>query len=219
MMQIETQTNKYLGGDTSMNVSAGMAEQVDREALDIIKLAHEKAIAILDENREKLHELSHHLLIRDHYRCGIHEDIGSITARIRGTDSSELPICQQKKAVWLSQFEIATLLIDFRAQNVRVGLGLCSACRILCGYQTTSEPNAVRLSDTLRLSDKHCTKCDADVGYYAVIRQVAHQMRCGCRMLARVVRFFPVIGQAQQPNHLRSNPDMKKHIQVPVSTK
>ncbi|MFZ2434835.1 MAG: ATP-dependent zinc metalloprotease FtsH, partial [Trichococcus flocculiformis] len=45
MMQIETQTNKYLGGDTSMNVSAGMAEQVDREVLDIIKLAHEKAIA------------------------------------------------------------------------------------------------------------------------------------------------------------------------------
>ncbi|HQZ20492.1 MAG TPA: ATP-dependent zinc metalloprotease FtsH, partial [Trichococcus flocculiformis] len=47
MMQIETQTNKYLGGDTSMNVSAGMAEQVDREVLDIIKLAHEKALAIL----------------------------------------------------------------------------------------------------------------------------------------------------------------------------
>ena len=65
MMQIETQTNKYLGGDTSMNVSAGMAEQVDREVLDIIKLAHEKAIAILDENREKLHELSHHLLIEE----------------------------------------------------------------------------------------------------------------------------------------------------------
>lgn len=65
MMQIETQTNKYLGGDTSMNVSAGMAEQVDREVLDIIKLAHEKAIAILNENREKLHELSHHLLIEE----------------------------------------------------------------------------------------------------------------------------------------------------------
>ena len=44
---------------------AGMAEQVDREVLDIIKLAHEKAIAILNENREKLHELSHHLLIEE----------------------------------------------------------------------------------------------------------------------------------------------------------
>lgn len=65
MMQIETQTNKYLGGDTSMNVSAGMAEQVDREVLDIIKQAHEKAIAILNENSQKLHELSHYLLVEE----------------------------------------------------------------------------------------------------------------------------------------------------------
>nr|WP_319469875.1 ATP-dependent zinc metalloprotease FtsH [uncultured Trichococcus sp.] len=65
MMQIETQTNKYLGGDTSMNVSAGMAEQVDREVLDIIKQAHEKAIAILNENSEKLHELSRFLLVEE----------------------------------------------------------------------------------------------------------------------------------------------------------
>ena len=65
MMQIETQTNKYLGGDTSMNVSSGMAEQVDREVLDIIKQAHEKAISILNENSEKLHELSHFLLVEE----------------------------------------------------------------------------------------------------------------------------------------------------------
>ena len=65
MMQIETQTNKYLGGDTSMNVSAGMAEQVDREVLDIIKKAHEKATALLSENIDKLHELSHFLLVEE----------------------------------------------------------------------------------------------------------------------------------------------------------
>ena len=65
MMQIETQTNKYLGGDTSMNVSAGMAEQVDREVLDIIKQAHEKAVALLNENSEKLHELSRFLLVEE----------------------------------------------------------------------------------------------------------------------------------------------------------
>jgi len=65
MMQIETQTNKYLGGDTSMNVSAGMAEQVDREVLDIIKKAHEKAAALLSENIDKLHELSDFLLVEE----------------------------------------------------------------------------------------------------------------------------------------------------------
>ncbi|MDB6353492.1 ATP-dependent zinc metalloprotease FtsH [Trichococcus sp. K1Tr] len=65
MMQIETQTNKYLGGDTSMNVSAGMAEQVDREVLDIIKKAHEKAAVLLSENIDKLHELSRFLLVEE----------------------------------------------------------------------------------------------------------------------------------------------------------
>ena len=65
MMQIETQTNKYLGGDSSMNVSAGMAEQVDREVLDIIKKAHEKAAALLSENIDKLHELSRFLLVEE----------------------------------------------------------------------------------------------------------------------------------------------------------
>jgi cell division protease FtsH len=33
--------------------------------LDIIKQAHEKAIAILNENSEKLHELSHFLLVEE----------------------------------------------------------------------------------------------------------------------------------------------------------
>ena len=65
MMQIETQTNKYLGGDTSMNDSAGIAEQVDNEVLDIIKKAHEKAAALLSENIDKLHELSRFLLVEE----------------------------------------------------------------------------------------------------------------------------------------------------------
>ena len=48
-----------------MNVSAGMAEQVDREVLDIIKKAHEKAAALLSENIDKLHELSRFLLVEE----------------------------------------------------------------------------------------------------------------------------------------------------------
>jgi cell division protease FtsH len=48
-----------------MNVSAGMAEQVDNEVLDIIKKAHEKAAALLSENIEKLHELSRFLLVEE----------------------------------------------------------------------------------------------------------------------------------------------------------
>lgn len=65
MMQIETQTNRYLGGDSTMNVSAGTAERVDREVIELINAAHEKAGMILSTNLEKLHELSHFLLIEE----------------------------------------------------------------------------------------------------------------------------------------------------------
>lgn len=65
MMQIETQTNPYLGSDTTMNVSAGTAERVDDEVMELLRTAHEKAGTILSENMNKLHELSHHLLIKE----------------------------------------------------------------------------------------------------------------------------------------------------------
>ena len=65
MMQIETQTNQYLGGDTVMNVSAGTAERVDKEVIALIHAAHEKAGVLLSENIGKLHELSHFLLVEE----------------------------------------------------------------------------------------------------------------------------------------------------------
>ncbi|AZP04736.1 ATP-dependent zinc metalloprotease FtsH [Jeotgalibaca ciconiae] len=65
MMQIETQTNQYLGGDTTMNVSAGTAERVDQEVMDLLRSAHQKADKILSENLDKLHELSHQLLVKE----------------------------------------------------------------------------------------------------------------------------------------------------------
>lgn len=65
MMQIETQTNQYLGGDATMNVSSGTAERVDQEVMELLRTAHEKAGTILSENLNKLHELSHHLLVKE----------------------------------------------------------------------------------------------------------------------------------------------------------
>ena len=38
---------------------------IDEEVLELIRSAHEKAIAILKENMEKLHELAHYLLERE----------------------------------------------------------------------------------------------------------------------------------------------------------
>lgn len=65
MMALETVNNQYLGGDTSLTCSPEMAGKVDNEVLDIIKSAHEKAINILKENIDKLHELAHFLLEKE----------------------------------------------------------------------------------------------------------------------------------------------------------
>jgi cell division protease FtsH len=62
MMALETQTNPYLGGDTSLSCSAETSSKVDTEILKIIKEAHEKAKNILLENMDKLRELSNYLL-------------------------------------------------------------------------------------------------------------------------------------------------------------
>jgi len=64
-MALETVNNQYLGGDSSLICSPQTAAQIDQEVLTIIKKAHEKAIAILKENLEKLHELAQYLLEKE----------------------------------------------------------------------------------------------------------------------------------------------------------
>mgnify|MGYP001321346389 CR=1 FL=1 len=65
MMALETVTNKYLTGDTALECSPETAAKIDNEVLEIIKEAHEKAINILKENIEKLHELAAYLLEKE----------------------------------------------------------------------------------------------------------------------------------------------------------
>lgn len=65
MMALETVTNQYLGGDTSLMCSAETASKVDYEVLGIIKNCHKKAKEILEENMNKLHELAQYLLERE----------------------------------------------------------------------------------------------------------------------------------------------------------
>ena len=65
MMALETVSNQYLGGDASLICSPETASKIDEEVLSIIKKAHEKAINILKENMEKLHELSRYLIERE----------------------------------------------------------------------------------------------------------------------------------------------------------
>ncbi|TBL76154.1 ATP-dependent zinc metalloprotease FtsH [Paenibacillus thalictri] len=65
MMALETVNNPYLGGDTSMLVSAGTASKVDDEVLQIIRSCHQEAIRILEENKEKLHEITKYLMEKE----------------------------------------------------------------------------------------------------------------------------------------------------------
>ena len=65
MMGLETVQNQYLGGDASLTCSSETAAKIDSEVLALIKSAHEKALAILKENTEKLHELARYLLEKE----------------------------------------------------------------------------------------------------------------------------------------------------------
>lgn len=61
MMGLETVNNPYLGGDTTLLVSAETAAIIDEEVLSIIKSCHAKAIQILEDNKDQLHEITKYL--------------------------------------------------------------------------------------------------------------------------------------------------------------
>ncbi len=65
MTALETVNNQYLGGDASLACSAETATQIDREVIALIKRAHEKAVDILKENMDKLHEIARYLLDKE----------------------------------------------------------------------------------------------------------------------------------------------------------
>ena len=58
MVALETVTNQYLGGDTSLACSAQTQREIDQKVVELVKKEHEKAIRILTENRAKLDELA-----------------------------------------------------------------------------------------------------------------------------------------------------------------
>ena len=65
MVAMETQTNPYLGDDTSMSCSAETQREIDKKVVDMVKKQHEKALKILSENRAKLDELAKFLYERE----------------------------------------------------------------------------------------------------------------------------------------------------------
>ena len=58
MVALETVTNQYLGGDTSLACSAETQAKIDAKVVDLVRREHQKALDILKTDRDKLDELA-----------------------------------------------------------------------------------------------------------------------------------------------------------------
>ena len=65
MVAMETVTNQYLGGDASLSCSAETQARIDKAVVELVDRQHQKALAILREDREKLDALASYLYQRE----------------------------------------------------------------------------------------------------------------------------------------------------------
>ena len=65
MVALETVTNQYLGGDTSLACSPETAKAIDDEVIATVKAQYEKAVGILRDHAAKLNELAGYLLEKE----------------------------------------------------------------------------------------------------------------------------------------------------------
>ncbi len=61
MVAMETVTNRYLGGDTSLACSAATQNAIDKQVVALVRAQHEKAKQLLSDNMDKLDELAAYL--------------------------------------------------------------------------------------------------------------------------------------------------------------
>ena len=61
MVALQTTSNQYLGGDTSFVCAPDTQKEVDKKVIQVIKEQHQKAIDILNTNRQKLDKLAEYL--------------------------------------------------------------------------------------------------------------------------------------------------------------
>ena len=65
MVALETVSNQYLGGDSSLACAQDTAKEIDKKVIETVKIQYEKAKALLSENKAKLHELAKYLYERE----------------------------------------------------------------------------------------------------------------------------------------------------------
>ncbi len=65
MVAMETVTNQYLGGDTSLACSAETQSLIDKKVVELVRAQHEKALQILRDNKKKLDEIAEYLYYKE----------------------------------------------------------------------------------------------------------------------------------------------------------
>ena len=65
MVALEKESNRYLGGDASLECSEQTQKDIDAQVVDLVKQQYEKAKSILTEHRQKLDELAKHLYMKE----------------------------------------------------------------------------------------------------------------------------------------------------------
>lgn len=61
MVAMESMSNQYLGGDSSLACSFETQTLIDKKVVELVKKQHDKAYKILEDNLAKLHELAKYL--------------------------------------------------------------------------------------------------------------------------------------------------------------
>ncbi len=80
MVAMETVSNQYLGGDSSLACSQDTAAEIDRKVVALVRTQHEKAKKLLQEHMQSLHKLAKHLyenetITGDEFMALLEEDL------------------------------------------------------------------------------------------------------------------------------------------------
>jgi len=65
LMSLESVEDRYLSGHTVLNCGQETATEIDKEVMQILKVAYDKAIALLQENRECLDKIADVLIEKE----------------------------------------------------------------------------------------------------------------------------------------------------------
>ena len=94
MVAMENVTNQYLGGDSSLACSFETQTLLDKKVVDLVKMEHQKALKILQDNMGKLHELAkylyeHETITGEEFMKILNDPLPSVNTGAAGQENAE----------------------------------------------------------------------------------------------------------------------------------